>query len=112
MGKPVLEMALRLGDAAERVTGITKAELFGPGRPARVAVVRQLVFFLLREVLHFTQQEAAEALNRTNHATVYHACRKVDFMLRSEARLPEGEQHTRRLLRAIAEAAEIPTPSL
>ncbi len=58
--------------------GVTIAELKSPSRAARVSWPRQLAIHLARELTNAPLQTIGEAFGGRNHATVLHACKRVD----------------------------------
>jgi chromosomal replication initiator protein len=65
---------------AERY-GITVAELKSPGRAARISWPRQLAIYLARDQTGAPLQTIGEAFGGRNHATVLHACKRVEERL-------------------------------
>ncbi len=63
--------------AAERF-GITPAELVSSNRAARVSWPRQLAIHLSRELTDSSLHDIGKAFGGRNHATVLHACRRVE----------------------------------
>jgi chromosomal replication initiator protein len=57
--------------------GVTVAELKSPGRAARLSWPRQLAIHLARELTGAPLQSIGEAFGGRNHATVLHACKRV-----------------------------------
>jgi len=62
---------------AERY-GVTVAELKSPSRAARVSWPRQLAVHLARHLTGAPLQTIGEAFGGRNHATVLHACKRVE----------------------------------
>ncbi len=58
--------------------GVTVAELKSPGRAARLSWPRQLAIHLARELTGAPLQAIGEAFGGRNHATVLHACKRVE----------------------------------
>jgi len=58
--------------------GVTVAELKSPSRAARLSWPRQLAIHLARELTGAPLQAIGEAFGGRNHATVLHACRRVE----------------------------------
>jgi chromosomal replication initiator protein len=58
--------------------GLTVAELKSPGRAARLSWPRQLAIHLARELTGAPLQAIGEAFGGRNHATVLHACKRVE----------------------------------
>jgi chromosomal replication initiator protein len=58
--------------------GVTVAELKSPGRAARLSWPRQLAIHLARQLTGAPLQTIGEAFGGRNHATVLHACKRVE----------------------------------
>jgi chromosomal replication initiator protein len=58
--------------------GITRAELVSPSRAARVSWPRQLAIHLARELTGASLHDIGDAFGGRNHATVLHACKRVE----------------------------------
>ena len=58
--------------------GITVTELVSPSRAVRVSWPRQLAIHLARELTDASLQAIGEAFGGRNHATVLHACKRVE----------------------------------
>jgi chromosomal replication initiator protein len=58
--------------------GITPAELVSSSRAARVSWPRQLAIHLSRELTDASLHDIGEAFGGRNHATVLHACKRVE----------------------------------
>jgi len=58
--------------------GLTIADLTSSSRAARVSWPRQLAIYLTRELTDASLQRIGEAFGGRNHATVLHACKRVD----------------------------------
>ncbi len=58
--------------------GVTVAELTSPSRAARVSWPRQLAIHLARDLTGSALQAIGEAFGGRNHATVLHACKRVE----------------------------------
>ena len=67
------------------VFGVSRRELLGPSRLGRVLLPRQLAMYLLRQA-GWSLPQLARAFDR-DHATVLHACRKVEQRLQTDASL-------------------------
>lgn len=79
----------------------------GRGRPAKVAIVRQVIYYILRESCAATWDEAGAAFDR-DHGTAIHGHRVVSAMLKVEAEGPE--RPTAALIRNLCAAAELQVP--
>jgi chromosomal replication initiator protein len=71
--------------------GVTVAELKSPSRAARLSWPRQLAIHLARELTGAALQAIGEAFGGRNHATVLHACKRV------EERVNKDQQAAREL---------------
>jgi chromosomal replication initiator protein len=58
--------------------GVSVAELKSPSRAARLSWPRQLAIHLVRELTGAPLQAIGEAFGGRNHATVLHACKRVE----------------------------------
>jgi chromosomal replication initiation ATPase DnaA len=79
----------------------------GRGRPAKVAIVRQVIYFILRECCAATWEEAGAAFDR-DHGTAIHGHRVVSTMLKVEA--DDSHRPTAALIRNLCAATELPVP--
>lgn len=70
---------------------IEPATLVSPSRAAKVAWARQVAIYLARELTGTPLQAIGDAFGGRNHATVLHACKRV------EARLRDDQQTTAEL---------------
>jgi chromosomal replication initiator protein len=61
--------------------GVTVGELKSPSRAARLSWPRQLAIHLAREITGAPLQTIGEAFGGRNHATVLHACKRVEQRL-------------------------------
>jgi chromosomal replication initiator protein len=68
---------------------VTKKEIKGKRRTAYIALARQVVMYLLREVLGLPLEKVAREVNRTDHTTVLHACEKIEKKIGDEERFNE-----------------------
>lgn len=108
MGKACPELVRTLAMAAEERTGIRFEAVMARGRRANVAMVRQLIMFILRESTGATWDAIGELMNR-DHGTAIFAHRKVSAMLEVER---EGDTTpTADLVAAMATAADIVVPT-
>ncbi len=73
---------------------ITTEQLVSPNRSARIAWARQVAIHLARELTGTSLQKLGHAFGGRNHATVLHACRKVDERLASS---PEAVDNLKQL---------------
>jgi chromosomal replication initiator protein len=79
--RPERSTTTSLDDIQRVVTahfGITVTELVSPSRAARVSWPRQLAIHLARELTDASLQAIGEAFGGRNHATVLHACKRVE----------------------------------
>jgi chromosomal replication initiator protein len=65
-------------EAVARHYGLTVAELKSPSRAARLSWPRHLAIHLARELTGASLQAIGEAFGGRNHATVLHACKRVE----------------------------------
>ncbi len=73
---------------------ITTDELVSANRSARIAWPRQVAIHLARELTHTSLERLGVAFGGRNHATVLHACKKVDERLQSN---PEAAHNLKQL---------------
>jgi chromosomal replication initiator protein len=68
-------------DAIQRLVceqfGVEQAELLARRRDEAVVMPRQIAMFLVRELTRKSYPDIARRFGRSNHATVIHACRRV-----------------------------------
>lgn len=64
--------------------GLALAELTSSSRAAMVSWPRQLAIYLTRELTHASLQEIGDAFGGRNHATVVHACKRVNERVRAD----------------------------
>ena len=77
--------------------GVTVAELKSPSRSARVSWPRQLAIHLARQLTGAPLQTIGEAFGGRNHATVLHACKRVEERV-------NNDQHAARDLQELTES--------
>ena len=66
--------------------GVTRKELLGTSRLRRVLLPRQVAMYLARRIGKLSWPRIGAAFDR-DHATVMHACRKVEEAVRADAKL-------------------------
>jgi chromosomal replication initiator protein len=71
-------------DAVATYYGITTADLRSSSRAVRVSWPRQVAIHLARELTGAALQAIGEAFGGRNHATVLHACKRVDERVDSD----------------------------
>jgi chromosomal replication initiator protein len=79
--------AVSIGDIQEAVAahyGVTVAELKSAGRAARLSWPRHLAIHLSRQLTSASLQTIGEAFGGRNHATVLHACKRVEERVRND----------------------------
>jgi hypothetical protein len=110
-GTPTPDLVRKLAYAAEELTGIPATRVMGRGRPADVALMRQIIMFLIRESCAATWEVTGDLFSR-DHGTAIHAHRKIRAMMEVEklAR-PDADGHTAALVRALAEACDLAVPA-
>jgi chromosomal replication initiator protein len=82
--------------AVARHHGVTVAELKSPSRAARLTWPRQLAIHLARQLTRAPLQTIGEAFGGRNHATVLHACKRVEERV-------NNDQHAARDLEELTE---------
>jgi chromosomal replication initiator protein len=78
--------------------GVTFAELISSSRTARIAWPRQLAIYLARELTGASLEAIGRAFGGRNHATVLHACKRVEERRRTDA---EAAQQLAHLLESV-----------
>ncbi len=73
---------------------LAPAELLSPSRAARVAWPRQVAIYLTRQLTATPLKAIGDAFGGRNHATVLHACRRVEERINSE---PDVDSDLRQL---------------
>jgi chromosomal replication initiator protein len=75
------------------------SDIKGNRRTAYVALVRQVVMYLLRNELDLPLESVAKEVNRKDHTTVLHACEKIEHLINTDSRFAEKVELCRRELR-------------
>lgn len=68
---------------------VTKKDIKGKRRTAYIALARQIVMYLLRDMLGLPLEKVAREVNRTDHTTVLHACEKIEKKIEGESKFAE-----------------------
>jgi chromosomal replication initiator protein len=84
MSFPSSRTMVRIQETVARQFKVTVAELTGPRRPANLAWARQVAMYLCRETNGIPYQSIGRAFGDRDHATVMHACRKVQEAVTSD----------------------------
>jgi chromosomal replication initiator protein len=79
----------RVIDVVCEVFDVTKREIKGKRRTAYVALSRQVVMYILRDVLEIPLEKVAKQVNRKDHTTVLHACEKILNMVNKDKKFAE-----------------------
>ena len=61
--------------------GIEPSKLLSKFRDAPICEARQIVMYAIRDQLLWSYKDIAVFLNRKDHATVIHGCRKIEWMI-------------------------------
>jgi chromosomal replication initiator protein len=69
--------------------GVSIPELISPSRAARVGWPRQLAIHLSRELTDSSLHDIGQAFGGRNHATVLHACKRVEERVRNDQQAVE-----------------------
>ncbi|MBP5204160.1 chromosomal replication initiator protein DnaA [bacterium] len=85
--------------AVSEVFDVKPADIKGKGREAYVAECRQIVMYLLRTELEFPLEKVAKEVNRKDHTTVIHACKKIDEKREKDSRFNEKIEKCLTILR-------------
>lgn len=72
------EQVQAVQQAVCRQYSVSLQELLGDGKPAHVALARQVAMSIARELLGFGTIELAGHFNREEHGTILWACKRVD----------------------------------
>jgi chromosomal replication initiator protein len=80
--------------------GLAVTELTSATRAARVSWPRQLAIHLARELAGMSLNAIGEAFGGRNHATVLHACKRVEERLRSDQQAVDDLEELKRALAA------------
>lgn len=80
------------------VFDLSPREIKGKRRTAYVAMARQVVMFLLRDILEYPLERVAREVNRKDHTTVLHACNKVESLVKKDPRFKEKIEKCKRML--------------
>lgn len=67
-----------------RVLGVEWVEFVGSGRSERAVLAREMVAFLARQHTRLSYPEIARGMNRTSHATVFAAERRINDAINAE----------------------------
>jgi chromosomal replication initiator protein len=87
-----LEAVDRIQDLTAAAFGLTRDDLLGPGRAARLTWPRQVAMYLAREHTQETLPAIGARFHR-NHTTVLHACRRTAERLAGDAEALETVRH-------------------
>jgi chromosomal replication initiator protein len=79
-------------------------ELNSKKRPKTISFPRQLAMYIIREITEYSTTEVGQEFGR-DHATVMHACRKVENKLKVDSHLQDIVKH---LIRVINEKSSRP----
>jgi chromosomal replication initiator protein len=67
--------------------GITVEDLVSTKRTSDLALARQIAMYLARDRLNDSLQQIGYALNKKDHTTVLHACKKIEELVKSNIRV-------------------------
>jgi chromosomal replication initiator protein len=87
-----LEAVDRIQDLTAEAFGLTRDDLLGPGRAARLTWPRQVAMYLAREHTQETLPAIGARFHR-NHTTVLHACRRTVERLAGDPEALETVRH-------------------
>ena len=85
-------------DAVCEVFDVTTREIKGKRRTAYVALCRQIVMYILRDVLEMPLEKVAKHVNRKDHTTVLHACEKISKQMGKDKRFGEKVEKCKQML--------------
>ncbi len=85
-------------DAVCEVFDVTTREIKGKRRTAYVALCRQIVMYILRDVLELPLEKVAKHVNRKDHTTVLHACEKINNQMKEDKRFEEKVEKCKQML--------------
>ncbi|MBV8987632.1 MAG: chromosomal replication initiator protein DnaA, partial [Solirubrobacterales bacterium] len=78
--------------------GVTDLDLTSSSRAARVSWPRQVAIYLARELTTASLQEIGKAFGGRNHATVLHACKRVEEHVADDRQAAKDLEELRELL--------------
>jgi len=87
-----MHLAEQLDDIVDRVAEhyeLTPSELLVRSRERRLAEPRQVAMYLMRPTTDATLAQVARAVQRHDHTTVIHACRKIEGLRRLDPQLEQ-----------------------
>lgn len=93
-------------EAVSEFFGVAKEDITGRSRTAEVAFARQVVMYLMKELLNFPLKKIAAAVKRGDHTTVIHACRKIENTAKSDQQLRQKLDDIRLSLQSQASQEE------
>ena len=103
-----LEAVDRIQDLTAEAFGVTRDELLGPGRAARLTWPRQVAMYLAREHTQETLPAIGARFGGRDHTTVLHACRRTAERLAGDPEALETVRHlTDRLARRSTRPARL-----
>jgi chromosomal replication initiator protein len=85
-------------DAVATSYGVTVTDLRSPSRAARIAWPRQVAIHLARELTNTPLQSIGDAFGGRNHATVLHACKRVEERLNNDQQAVDDLAELKRML--------------
>jgi chromosomal replication initiator protein len=75
--------------AVSEIFGVTTADIKSSKRPSYIALSRQAVMYILRNELELPLEKVAHEVNRKDHTTVLHACKKIEELMIEDPRFNE-----------------------
>jgi chromosomal replication initiator protein len=86
-------------DAVASYYGVTISELKSPGRAARITWPRQVAIHLSHELTDTPLSSIGKAFGGRNHATVLHACKRVEARVSKDQEAVHDLDELREMLR-------------
>jgi chromosomal replication initiator protein len=85
-------------EVVSEVFDVTIKEIKGKKRTAYIALARQVIMYILRDVLEMPLEKVAKEVNRKDHTTVLHACEKIQDLAIQDKRFNEKIEKCKNLL--------------
>jgi chromosomal replication initiator protein len=90
-------------ETIQRVTAdyfsLTLADLKGKKRTTNIVLARHLAMFIAREITEFSTTDIGQAFGGRDHATVMHACQKIEERLKIDPALATNIENLKRLIK-------------
>lgn len=90
-------------ETIQRVTAdyfsLTLADLKGKKRTTNIVLARHLAMFIAREITEFSTTDIGQAFGGRDHATVMHACQKIEERLKIDPALATNIENLKRSIK-------------